>query len=356
MNIKTKDFKAALSRVVSLATGRTTMPVLNCVRLEAKDGTLEIAASNLDVFATAKAVCDTEVLEAVCVPAAPLAGLVDSAADGIAMLVKDGRLEFISNGRAILGVIDAKNFQSFPDEPVSVLDLPLADVADGIEACKWAAASERGFDTSDTWMKGVWVTCKDKEMTCAASERKKVAVFRHPISPVPDCNFQIPSHGIDFIVEALREKDCVMAIGEKHISCKWPNGSVFVRQFEKSEHPDWNILLKSDRKDIGEVDLSRLRTAFDTMKMLANGDIFPSSLCSSGLGGITVEFAGKSNQFHAVIPGVYQEARFLTDVEKTIEALAHTPKNMPAKVSVTDNALFLESGEYTAILGLFAQK
>lgn len=356
MNIKTKDFKTALSRVVSLATGRTTMPVLNCVRLEAKDGVLEIAASNLDVFATAKATCDQEPLEAVCVPAAPLAGLVDCAAESIAMVVKDGRLEFISNGKATLGVIESKNFQAFPEFPAVPLDLPLVDVADGIEACQWAAASERGFDTSDTWMKGVWVTCKDKEMTCAASERKKVAVVRHPIKPVADCNFQIPSHGIKLIVEALREKDCVLAIDEKNVSCKWPKGSVFVRRFEKSEHPDWNILLKSDRKDIGEVDLSKLRTVFETMKMLANGDMFPQSLCSSGPGGITVEFAGKSNQFHTVIPGVYQPAEFHTDVEKTIEALAHTPKNMPAKVSASSNALFLESGEYTAILGLLAPK
>jgi len=346
MNIKSADLKSALSRVSSLATGRTTMPVLNCLRLEAKANTLEIAATNLNVYATIKCPCDGD-LPAICVPAVPMVGLTDGAAESISLEMDGERLVFKSNGTASLGTIAAATFPETPAEKSENLGLSLCGVADGLDACKWAMDDDT---SSEPWKQGVWVRGKANQLNFFASNRTMLAHLKQDLISA-ECDFQVPAHGMAYAIPALRSDDAILALGDKYLSIIWPMGSVFILRHD-CKAPDFNVILNQQRDLVGDVDLNQLRKPFETMKMLANGDLFPMALVSPGMTGIQLDFAGKSNHFSYLFPGVYGGKEFKIDIEKTINAIAHTPREKPVKTSRSIGALFFESGDYTAAIAL----
>jgi DNA polymerase III sliding clamp (beta) subunit (PCNA family) len=94
VTLDTANFKKAFDRVAQIAGHRTTLPILNCIRMGAVEGKLQLMATDLEVYATATVDCEGA-LATMCVPAAPIKGLLAQSGKEITLLAADqGRLLF----------------------------------------------------------------------------------------------------------------------------------------------------------------------------------------------------------------------------------------------------------------------
>lgn len=97
--IQKKDFLKGLAPTLSVSEKRNTMPSLNHALLEAKDGTLQISATDLEIFISATVPCKTLNTGRIAVPARNLFDIVKDCDENaqIHLRATDGnRLELIS--------------------------------------------------------------------------------------------------------------------------------------------------------------------------------------------------------------------------------------------------------------------
>ena len=99
MLISRPDLARLLSATTRVVESRNTIPILSCVRLVAKDGTLTATATDLDIVVSASAKADGAM--SVCVDAKMLDAIVKKlpASAEITLTAKDGALA-ITSGRS----------------------------------------------------------------------------------------------------------------------------------------------------------------------------------------------------------------------------------------------------------------
>lgn len=88
MKVNTKSLSAALVELSPIASKRTTLPILHCVRLEATGGKLNLVASNLDIYIGLQIECDGD-LGACCISCASLRDII-SGDEQASFTLKDG--------------------------------------------------------------------------------------------------------------------------------------------------------------------------------------------------------------------------------------------------------------------------
>jgi len=116
--IQQADLQNALGIVANVVPGKTTMPILTCVLLEAEDDKLTVSATNLDMSVmTGKGNVNVKRGGRMAVPAAKFVSFVRSLSSGeVEVSEKDGRVSVVS-GKASLSE-SSMNADEFPALPV----------------------------------------------------------------------------------------------------------------------------------------------------------------------------------------------------------------------------------------------
>jgi DNA polymerase-3 subunit beta len=97
--IQKKDFLKGLAPTLSVSEKRNTMPSLNHALLEVKDGTLQVSATDLEIFISAAVPCQTLAAGRIAVPARHLFDIIKDCEESKPVHVKaleGNRLELVS--------------------------------------------------------------------------------------------------------------------------------------------------------------------------------------------------------------------------------------------------------------------
>ncbi len=148
VSVKAGELAAALGAVTRVISNRTTLPVLNNVLFEAKDGSLSLTATNLEIGIRKVVECEVGVPGATTVPARLLMDFVASLPPAQTLTME---LDPVSNVLALEAVgVDAHIHcmlaDEFPPGPTAEdgdrLSLPLADLLAAVEQTGFAASTD----------------------------------------------------------------------------------------------------------------------------------------------------------------------------------------------------------------------
>jgi DNA polymerase-3 subunit beta len=180
-----KDFARKLGFVQKAALGRTTLPVLGNVHLEATNGHLRLTATDLAIALSAEIEAVNEVQGAYTVPAAKLAALaaLASGEEATASLERSALTLTTTGTRASLKGIDAGEFPHVPAlDSAAALALDGPELARAIRLVSFAVAGKDGAPT----YQNVHFGLSEKALTLTATDglgRAAEMVMPLPVAP-----------------------------------------------------------------------------------------------------------------------------------------------------------------------------
>ena len=170
LTILQETLAASLSLVVRAVSSRSTLPVLANVLLKAdSDGSLLLAATDLEIGIVCRASCQVEKPGAITVPARTLADLVATLPrDTLDFTLKKNSLELTCGAsKATLHGVSADEFPPIPEiEAEPVLQVPAAELKSLIQRVVFAASE----DESRPVLTGVLLVIDGQTLTLAAAD------------------------------------------------------------------------------------------------------------------------------------------------------------------------------------------
>lgn len=268
MITQTKKLAAALSACARIVKGRTALPILSCVKLEAVDSVLTVQATTCDIWVTRKVECEGE-LPACCVGVNRLLRLVEASQGEQAALELNGqRLTLKAGVVSQLSIIDTKDF---PKSPVIGKELAgrVDGLADGIEAVEWLPNSEPNKDYRIT-RSNVLVELGPNSIDCIGFTGTVMARFNRALIYEPR-SLLIPIERAAALVPALREPNATAHATDSHISAQNDGGSVSVKLAE-GQYGNWREFFKT-RPPFMEMDTETLLRGATCSQALFETDV-----------------------------------------------------------------------------------
>lgn len=140
---------AALKKIIpamkSLGLSRTTIPVLQCVKLEARNATLEIMATNLDSNVRMSVPANGEGVW--CLSFAKLQAVLSSIPDGALIGISGDSIATITAGKikATIASFPTVDFPDWAQAPTDnpIISIPAAELLNALKAVSWATDDHR---------------------------------------------------------------------------------------------------------------------------------------------------------------------------------------------------------------------
>lgn len=269
MKINREKLLEALGVSGSVAGKRTTLPILNCVRLGSRVGRLQIRGTDLDRDIIAEVDCDGD-LPQVCLPVRLIASFSQhSNAETIDIKqISDGWIRCDGGSTsAEIPYMPLKDFPADLTDKETAVGVNTKDIADGIEAVSWAAIAEHG----DFIVSCVRIRAKEGRVICEACDRRTLAYFSRG-SIAADFDFLLPFQSAMAAVDFLRRDGAVLSVGEKSMSVKY-EGAIFTAKLANANPLASHLLLGVERQPLGKIKRSELLSAL-VVCMVPNSDKF----------------------------------------------------------------------------------
>src|SRR5579863_3335059 len=347
MKINREEFAGVIQRVAGQIKTRSTIPILSCVRIQAINGGFKAQASDLDTFIEASCCCDGE-LEACCVAPGPLLALSSYGPDTMELSMNETRLKVVSGAMATLSVASAEEFPPWPDGGKDLV-VNASDLADGINAVKWAAdpRSEQGIMRKSI---GVDLVTKANKIAVFACDGKELGCYSKP-AIVPNAKFVALSESVGPLCEAMKGTNPTIKLDDNWIVVSSEGFRCAIGLVE-GEFPNLKPITDMESEYMCELPIEATIEALTAMKSFSNVDEHVFAQCSANGKGLEFEFVGKTSGFRAVVDCVLSnkpKAPVRYDAVRLHDVLKNMPGEM-VKFSLNDTQMRFESGDLLAIL------
>jgi len=335
MKITTKPLKEALTRLRGISSGRTTMPILHCIKLESDGANLSITASDLDSWQVERVESD-EKLEPICVNFKHF----ESAIGGeYVTITKDGNHIIIKHGKSVmkLATMSAEEFPKFPDAKYSVQGVNVSSLATAINAVKFAPDAKHENITRAA----IHFMSKAKELYVEGTNGRCAGAYCEAIIG-PDFECAIPiSMACDISIH-LERKDAEFHLSERTAKVAHADGEYICKLLD-CPYPNTAGFLGTERHPIGETALKPIIETLEACLAVANGDISANAQMVFSKTGLWLGFTSAETQIENEFEGKFKDLKLgihCQNLSRCLKAI----KEEKAKFSYSDNALFIESG------------
>lgn len=261
--------RAALAAAVKLTkfavATRTTLPVLAHYRLEAgMDGTLTVAATNLETFVAATVAADVVKAGAATAPADLLAPmLAQCAAPTLTLAHQKGRLR-LSGERTNLA-LPSFDAEDFPDallggEAAPVATCPVAALREAAGRAAIAAAR----DDSRPVLAGVLFEADGERLTLAAADGFRLAVDALPVARPEGAeavSFIVPAKPLTALLGALPDGEVAIGLARTLVEFAVPGRAVARLRMIEGAFPAWRMILPASFARVARAPREALRDA-----------------------------------------------------------------------------------------------
>lgn len=244
MLIQKPQIVEALSRVAPITTGRTTLPILNYIRLTGSDSTLVLQATNLEVSVEQAIAGDIDEID-VCVPGKLTTSLISSMPDGeIELTLNNARLVVTSGAtNATLSTLPADDFPRWEPDKTAGTEIDAATLAAAIGSVVYAAPKSG----SRMNLNSIYVDPDGDHTTLVATDGHRLAMIKIPAIPGVETPILVPSDHVGEVAAFLTTAQAPhMAADEKNIWFYTDTGAVGVRLLD-GEYPPYKRLIPDDK-------------------------------------------------------------------------------------------------------------
>lgn len=299
MKLDSTPLRSALDLLKPIVKGRT-IPILNCVRLEAKRNRLTITASDIDQFQVAKVECEDD-LDALCVNAQHLSCCIP--AEGVVQFKSDGKQLEIKHGKSVfkLNIQDSAEFPAMPDtKDCKLQGIVCADLAEGIKAVAWAA-SQNHLDRPI--LTAIRVAPKAKMLMVGATDSHELACFDRPLI-CPVFEMLMPGEFADRASDCLLQKGAELKLSDRAIYITHDSGSYWCKQME-GKYPSTDFVRAFKTSELGAIDVRMTLQALDSCLSLSDPSKTPTALLTFSKNGLDIDFSALGAASFT-IPGVFK--------------------------------------------------
>lgn len=226
MKIKTKPLLAALKECGRTVPTRTTLPILEMVKLHGNNSHLTLESTSLDVHVTRTVPCEGQI-DPLCVSQKILERITGFNQGEDTDIELSKRLVINGTSRTTLSVTAHADFPPAPEigKPLAV---NASDFADGLDAVSWVGALKK----EDHRTNEITIRLKPKMLEMGAFAAIVFGLFERPLI-CESREFYLPRGAADVIASNCREPNAQLHLSDRHLSVIHDNGSVSALLSEK---------------------------------------------------------------------------------------------------------------------------
>ena len=277
--IQQEELQKALDVIANVVPAKTTLPILTCVLMEARDGRLQLSATNLDISITTS----TEKVEIkdegkVAIPATKFVPFVRSLRSGSVTISQTGEQIRLDSGKAKL-TENTMNVEEYPAlktlEEKNGLDIEAKLIIDMINETSYSVSRD---ETRPALMGILW-EIRSESLTLVATDAHRLARSRRDMRwVVPgDKDLIVDTAGLRHlprIVGAFKDDDeasgnVTMYIGENQLSFRAGPTVLHARLLE-GPFPDYNAVIPKDNDKDLTVDKADFNQAIRRVSITAD--------------------------------------------------------------------------------------
>lgn len=355
MNIKTKDLRPALEVCQRFNKGRTTLPVLSCVRIEAKDNVLSISATDIVRYVILRVPCEGD-LPACCVPSAMLRAVMAQCGDEATLTLNDDltRLAVKGDIRATLPVLPQAEFPAEPKKGTAI-GCNTADVASVIQRGSWATAPEDNVAQTATQICRIYISAR--AIGCESSNGYQVA--RCELGGIgAEAEFCVLPRDAEELATILESTGASINLSESFVCAESEKACVWINR-PAVKFPDLSPVFGSPSTPIARIEKEHIENICGVLVLtssLTNPKESPNvrlvvAKGADSEGTIRIESISPTTEcareFEAGVEGNYSK---MFGAEKLLAALREV-ESFPAKLSfIGSGALRIESGDCVSLV------
>jgi len=271
ISIQKKDFLKGLERTLTIVERRNTMPALNHALLEAKDGTLQISATDLELFVTSTVPCKALTTGRIAAPARSLYDIVKELGESDTIRVRasdGGRIEVISGKTQYkLVALPADSFPHFKTSPKGPLTTAKVQCAEFVRLLQ---KTEHAICTDEIryFLTGIYLEThqegKNAYLRAVATDGHRLALMDAPLSKVGGMELKkgliIQKKGVGELrklLESTTEETFELTCDENLVRATVGDNHLWIRPID-GEYPDYKRVippalpatLKASKKDL----------------------------------------------------------------------------------------------------------
>lgn len=338
MKIETKPLREALDLLRPIVKGRT-LPILNCVLLEAKNGQLTITASDIDQFQSERVDCDSD-LDALCVNASHLSSCL-GAGEYVGLKQGGTFLEIKSDGRVYkLPIHNANEFPAFPESKNHKLQgISCEDLAEGIQSVAFCAHTN-----PDRYaLMSVHVLSKPKMLLCEACDGGNGAMWERPLI-CPAFEMLIPSDFASRTADALLCKGSKLKLSDNSAMITHDTGYYYCKQSE-AKYPDTSNIRGHKTAPLGELEVKSAVDALESCTRLIDTSKTASGLMTFSKSGLDIYFSSLHGSCSINLPGKFEIHEASVNIQSMLKCFRAIKAD---KCSILRNDT-KDSGEFIAL-------
>lgn len=249
LSLTQDKFAKAINVVGRVVGSRASLPILANILLDAKDNTLTLSATNLEIALTVSLPCKVEQSGSTSVPARLLSEVVQGLQSDKLQLVSDGdKLEVsAAHTQASLQGIASEEFPAIPTvDAKQSISLPGQLLKDLLERVSKAAS----LDESRPVLAGVYVHTDESTLTMAATDSYRLAEEKVVLKDLPSFQSILPIRTVQEVVRLINpeeQADVELVVGESEI--KFSAGDVtLISRLIEGNFPNYAQIIPSESK------------------------------------------------------------------------------------------------------------
>jgi len=282
LKISKKDFLKGLERTLTVVERRNTMPSLNHALFEVKDNSLQISATDLEIFVSSTVPCKTLSIGRLAAPARSLFDIVKECADAdtIHLNAIDGnRLEVLS-GKSQFKILTLSSdsfphFKTSPKGQLSTAQLNCREFLKLIQKTEYSVCTEeiRYFLT------GIYLESVPENggsLRAVATDGHRLAMMETPSSKIGSLELKkgliIPKKGageLRKLLEGTTEETFEITCDENLLRARVGEFNLWVRPID-GEYPDYKRVIPQQLPEVVKASKRELGLALRRMALLVS--------------------------------------------------------------------------------------
>lgn len=211
--LRTDELRNAIKTLYPIVPNKTTMPILQNIKFETRNGQLELTATDLEHSLTLYLHTDTEYNT--CIPAQTLNELLTVvSAPEIDIVQKDNYVTVNRNpGKTRINTMQTDDFPVTDIAPHNIIDIDAQTFASAIKMCMVSVSD----DKSHPVLSGILLESHNNELRIASADGFRMTQIKLMFG-MPDFSLIIPSESAKAIISVLKDGKANLAINENRFA------------------------------------------------------------------------------------------------------------------------------------------
>ena len=252
IKISKASLSEALNNVQSVVASKSTLQILQNVKMSAKDGKVEFTCTDLDITILARAECEVLDDGETTIPVKTFSSAVSKLAEGdIKIEVDQNDKAKLSSGQTVFKFIglSAKDYPKLPDETGDSITIASPAVKELFRKTAFASSQD---DTRKT-LQGVLLdfSVDGGKVRSVATDGRRLALLDADVGPKGKLNGQyiIPRKGVELLLRKLpKDGDCTIVTSGSQIRFKTARLDFCMKLLDET-YPNYAQVIPSPSKE-----------------------------------------------------------------------------------------------------------